>query len=202
MIWKTWGGVCFHSSGSDCGLLTRNPPFGVQVFASVLERLKVMKHLRSLTLLSHFLREEQYLALLNMLFYARSFLPDFILVLFPGNLGPIYALSSITSPSASQQLEIKGLCTIYDVRYTRIFYYKSHVKDTSIQSFNASVCLSDGCLSSFMFQGRCNFSWICMSASEDAPPSAQAYVRRRECYKWACDKDKKKENQDNARFNV
>lgn len=45
-----------------------------------------------------------------------------------------------------------------------------------------------------------------MSASEDAPPSAQAYVRRRECYKWACDKDKKKEkkkeNQDNARFNV
>lgn len=48
-------------------------------------------------------------SIIKYAFFARSFPPDFILVLFPGNLGPIYALSSIISPSASQQLAINAL---------------------------------------------------------------------------------------------
>lgn len=61
------------------------------------------------------------------------FLPDLILVVFLSILGPIYALSSIISPSASQ-LRIAGLYTIYCIKYTGILYYKYYAKDTSIQS--------------------------------------------------------------------
>lgn len=61
----------FHSSISGSGLLTLNPPW-VQNFVSMLERWKVMKQRRPLTLLSHFLREEQHSASLIMLFFFKS----------------------------------------------------------------------------------------------------------------------------------
>lgn len=84
--------------------------------------------------------------------------------LFSPNLGPFYALSSLISPSASQQLAIKVRSTTSNIQEccTTDLSEKTQASNLATRLI-ARARLSDRSLSSFMFQGGCDLAAVQLS---------------------------------------